>query len=96
VGGPIIARIAAERPYQEAAVAIGPGDRILLFTDGVTEATNANGDMFEDDRLEALLLAHRSASPHDLEQIVTNAVLEHARGSLQDDLTLIVAAVDNS
>jgi sigma-B regulation protein RsbU (phosphoserine phosphatase) len=96
VGGPIIARIAAERPYQEAAVAIGPGDRILLFTDGVTEAMNVDGDMFEDDRLEALLLAHRSASPQDLEQIVTNAVLEHARGTLQDDLTLIVAAVENS
>lgn len=40
--------------YQARQVQLAPGDCILLFTDGITEATNAAGEMFGDDRLAAL------------------------------------------
>ncbi len=93
VGGPILARIAAEMPYQEASVAVAPGDRIVLYTDGVTEAMDADEEMFEEQRLETLVLEHRGESASDLERAITDAVLEHAGGVLQDDLTLVVAAV---
>lgn len=92
VGGPIFARIASDRPYQEASVMVGPGDRIVLFTDGVTEAMDAAGEMFDERRLEDLLLRTRAAGADEIEQAVTAAVLEHARDGLQDDLTLVVAA----
>jgi sigma-B regulation protein RsbU (phosphoserine phosphatase) len=93
VGGPILARIAADMPYQEASVSVGPGDRLVLFTDGVTEAMDAQEEMFEDDRLEAVVLEHRVMTARELERTITESVLAHADGQLQDDLTLLVAAI---
>lgn len=93
VGGPIFARITSDQPYQEASVAVGPGDRIVLYTDGVTEAFDEAGEMFGEARLEDILLRCRSAGADEIEQAVTAAVLEHARDGLQDDLTLVVAEI---
>ncbi len=42
-------------PYEEGAVQLATGDRLLLYTDGVSEAANASGEMFGEDRLYALL-----------------------------------------
>ena len=94
VGGPILARIAADMPYQEASVAIGPGDRLVLYTDGVTEAMRSDGEMFEEDRLIEQVLANRSATAAELEAAIVATVLEFAEGALQDDLTLVVASID--
>jgi sigma-B regulation protein RsbU (phosphoserine phosphatase) len=94
VGGPILARIAAEIPYQEASVNIAPGDRLVLYTDGVTEAMDADEEMFEEERLQALVLEHRRDSAPELERVIADTVLAHADGVLQDDLTLVVAAVE--
>ena len=93
VGGPIFARIVAGQPYQEATVAIGAGDRLVLFTDGVAEAMDPAGEMFEEERLEEIVLSQRAASAADLKRAITGAVLEHAGGELQDDLTLVIAAI---
>lgn len=41
--------------YAEGTVALAPGDRLVLYTDGVTEAADAGGAMFGEDRLYALL-----------------------------------------
>jgi sigma-B regulation protein RsbU (phosphoserine phosphatase) len=93
VGGPIFARITSDRPFQEASVIVGPGDRIVLYTDGVTEALDAAGEMFGEQRLEDALLRCRSDSANEIERNITAAVLEHAHDGLQDDLTLVVAAI---
>lgn len=42
-------------PYEEAAIDLLPGDRVLLYTDGVSEAADPSGDMYGEDRLYALL-----------------------------------------
>jgi serine phosphatase RsbU (regulator of sigma subunit) len=94
VGGPILARVTADLPYHEATVRIAPGDRLVLFTDGVTEAMDADEEMFEEDRLETLVHDHRGLSAEALEGRITSAVTAHADGILQDDLTLLVAAVE--
>jgi sigma-B regulation protein RsbU (phosphoserine phosphatase) len=93
IGGPILARIAAETPYQEAAIAVDAGDRLVLYTDGVTEAMDADEEMFEEERLEELILQHRHRPVRELEQVIADTVLGHARGRLQDDLTLVVASI---
>lgn len=69
-----------------------PGDRILLFSDGVVEARGADGDFFGADRLVDLLgraEAARQTPPETLRRLVL-AVLEHQEGALQDDATLLM------
>lgn len=69
-----------------------PGDRVLLHTDGVTEARDAHGAQFGLDRLVDLAERHHHdelPAPETLRRI-THAVLAHQRGHLQDDATLLL------
>ncbi len=69
-----------------------PGDRLLLYTDGVTEARSPSGALFGLDRLVDLTERHEAAglpAPETLRR-VTHAVLDHQRGQLQDDATLML------
>jgi serine phosphatase RsbU (regulator of sigma subunit) len=70
---------------------LAPGDTVLLYTDGVTEALNAEGDEFGEERLLEAARQHRELSPPDL----LAAVADQARGfsphEQADDITLIVA-----
>jgi phosphoserine phosphatase RsbU/P len=70
--------------YESDHVSLHAGDRLILVTDGVTEAENARGDFFEDSRLEAV--AAKSAT---LEDIFT-AVANFCGGNpLNDDCTVV-------
>jgi hypothetical protein len=69
-----------------------PGDRLLLHTDGITEARDAHGEQFGLDRLVDLAERHHGGglpAPETLRRI-SHAVLEHQRGRLQDDATLLL------
>jgi hypothetical protein len=69
-----------------------PGDRLLLHTDGVTEARDAHGAEFGLDRLVDLAERHHHdglPAPETLRRI-SHAVLAHQRGHLQDDATLLL------
>jgi len=70
--------------YESDRCRMKPGDRLVLVTDGVTEAENASGDFFEDSRLE--IVAGKS---HSLEDIFT-AVADFCSGTpLSDDCTVV-------
>ena len=49
--------------FEEETLKLEPGDLIVLFSDGVTEAMNAEGEEFTDDRLIACANAHRGQAP---------------------------------
>ncbi len=69
-----------------------PGDRLLLFSDGVVEARSADGDFFGLDRLVDLVTRHESGrqpAPETLRRLI-NAVLEHQQDMLQDDATVLL------
>jgi hypothetical protein len=69
-----------------------PGDRLLLHTDGVTEARDTHGAEFGLDRLVDLAERHHHdglPAPETLRRIA-HAVLTHQRGHLQDDATLLL------
>jgi sigma-B regulation protein RsbU (phosphoserine phosphatase) len=68
---------------------LGPGDVMLLFSDGVIEAADGEGRRFGLDRLRALLVANRERSPQDVRTALMNAVLGWAARP-QDDVTLLV------
>jgi sigma-B regulation protein RsbU (phosphoserine phosphatase) len=92
-GGPAFARLMRDLGYTTGEISLEPGDRLVLFTDGVSEAANAGGEQFGEDRLEGLIVEHRRKTAGELESTVSTAVLGHADGNLQDDLTLVVVAV---
>jgi hypothetical protein len=69
-----------------------PGDRVLFYTDGVTEARSLQGEEFGLQRLADLTERHEAAglpAPETLRRVV-RAVLDHQDGRLQDDATLLM------
>jgi sigma-B regulation protein RsbU (phosphoserine phosphatase) len=89
----LVLGIATDWMYTSCAVATQPGDRLVLFTDGVTEAVSPNGQEFGDDRLIDRVRAGRRLSADALADDVMNAVTTWTGGAPQDDATLIVAAL---
>lgn len=92
VGGGVLGAF----PNQAFAVGtaqLAPGDRVLLFTDGVTEAYDAAGEEFGEARLLQLLQEHRSASASLLHEKILASAAEFSRGHWHDDATLLVLAV---
>ncbi len=70
--------------YESDRCHLNPGDRLVLVTDGVTEAENASGDFFENERLEAV--AAQSPSLQD----IFSAVADFCAGTpLTDDCTVV-------
>ncbi|HKR27017.1 MAG TPA: SpoIIE family protein phosphatase [Acidobacteriaceae bacterium] len=68
-----------------------PGDLLALYTDGVTEACNGDGEEFGQDRLSHTLRQHASGSAQAVVNAVLAEVLNHCTGEQADDITLIVA-----
>jgi phosphoserine phosphatase RsbU/P len=79
--------------FAAGAAKLAPGDRVILFTDGVTEAYDAGGEEFGEARLLDVLREHRSADPLFLQARILAAASEFSRGHWHDDATLLVVAV---
>ena len=93
--GGIVLGLFPERPYEQSEVKLRAGDRLLCFTDGVTEAANDAGELFGEERLLRLLVEHRRRSASELREAILSAVAEFNGGSFQDDVTLVILAIDN-
>jgi serine phosphatase RsbU (regulator of sigma subunit) len=79
-------------PVTVAAEALEPGDRILLYTDGVTEARTPDGEFFTAERLAEFLERQAAAglpTPETLRRL-RSAILAHQGGRLQDDATALL------
>lgn len=80
--------------FEEKSVLLKPGDVVLLYTDGATEARDASGEMFGTDRLGALLIEHRERAPEELIDCLIGAVREFtAATGLSDDTSMVVLKV---
>jgi sigma-B regulation protein RsbU (phosphoserine phosphatase) len=75
--------------YQSYQHDLGPGDAVLLYSDGVTEAANAEGDLFGEPRLIEAVQAG-GPDPEDVIAHVRAALSEFTKGAPQsDDVTLL-------
>jgi serine phosphatase RsbU (regulator of sigma subunit) len=70
---------------------LNPGDTLLLYTDGVTEAFDHNEEEFGEERLVETLRKHRDLSPKDLLEAIAARVRQFSVHEQADDITLIAA-----
>jgi sigma-B regulation protein RsbU (phosphoserine phosphatase) len=73
-------------------VDVAPGDRLVLFTDGITETCGAGDDEFGDDRLIAALRDSGAADPAAFVDRIFSDVARFRVGPIADDATVVVAA----
>jgi sigma-B regulation protein RsbU (phosphoserine phosphatase) len=92
-GGPVLG-VFADAVYEQGRVPVTSGDRVILFTDGVTEARNEQDEEYGEDRLVAASVANRCCSAPALQARLAEEVAAFAGDHLQDDATLIVVAVE--
>ena len=90
-GGPVLGVI-AEAAYEPGQATLGSGDRLLFYTDGITEARSARDEEFGEARLVDIAVEHRQEAAHDMQAALAAAVTAFTGGSFQDDATLLVLA----
>jgi PAS domain S-box-containing protein len=78
--------------FESACIDLAPGDVVLLYTDGVTEARGAGGTFFGDERLATLLARSARVSVRHLADHIMKAVQDFATGSLSDDVAILALA----
>jgi phosphoserine phosphatase RsbU/P len=96
-GGPVFG-IFPDHHYVQGEINLRHGDCLVIFTDGVTEARNASGNEFGEDRLEELV-TKLSTGGHklpaaELRNRIMEAVNEFSDGEVYDDATLMVVRVE--
>jgi sigma-B regulation protein RsbU (phosphoserine phosphatase) len=70
-----------------------PGDRVVFYTDGVTEAANAENEEFGDERLVRVLQENSTATANEIQARILQAAGDFCSGHWHDDATLLVLAV---
>jgi sigma-B regulation protein RsbU (phosphoserine phosphatase) len=77
--------------YDQQSVRLDTGDFVLLYTDGVTDALDAQGDEFGQERLRQVILDHRRASAAELVTALNQAVSSFSGATAPfDDITVVV------
>ncbi|HEY6947008.1 MAG TPA: SpoIIE family protein phosphatase [Candidatus Acidoferrum sp.] len=91
-GGGVLG-VFAEQSYALGIAQLALNDRLVLFTDGVTEASNPQGEEFGEQGLLSLLEKHRAWPAAAIQEKIAAAITEFSGGHLADDATLLVLAV---
>lgn len=76
--------------YQEIELALGAGDKVVLYTDGIVEAMNARGDFFGVERLLTCIQEHAHENAEALAGTVWEYVRSWSGQPFDDDVTLVV------
>ena len=86
--------IAPDALYGNLAIPMASGDRLFVYTDGITEACTPEGDLFGHERLKDILDANRQAPFSELKSVVLQALHRHTQAGLtHDDVTLIALEI---
>lgn len=92
-GGPVIGAFQSST-FTEREIQLCEGDKLLLFTDGVTEARDESGEEFGDHRLEQCLRTYRGSNAAELRSLILREVTEFCGNHFDDDATLLSVIAD--
>jgi sigma-B regulation protein RsbU (phosphoserine phosphatase) len=83
--------VVEDTPFEQHTLRLNPGDFILFYTDGVTDATNAHWQDFGMERLQRVLLEHRHAPAADIMAALEQAIGDFAGSTAPlDDMAMVV------
>jgi sigma-B regulation protein RsbU (phosphoserine phosphatase) len=91
--GGMVLGFSSAAAYDQEQVVLDTGDRLLLYTDGLSEAFGANDEEFGDERLEAIVRGSDVLGAEDLQRRVLGAVATFCHHDFHDDATLIAVIV---
>ena len=84
-----------ERCLKELTFPIGAGDLLFFFTDGVSDAMDAEGSCFGESRLATFLSAHAHLQPEQIRDRLIEEVAAFAQGQAQhDDITMVILRIE--
>ena len=92
-GGSVLGAF-ADLTYAQGTLQLSAGDRLLLYTDGLSEAVDENNEQFGEQRLMDLLHEHRGRTAEELKEIIFDAVAEFCGYSFRDDAALMTVGID--
>jgi sigma-B regulation protein RsbU (phosphoserine phosphatase) len=92
-GGCVIGAF-CDSSYSQKEIQLHEGDKLLLFTDGVTEARDASGEEFGEERLRECLRAYRGRNAAELRTIILNEVTRFCAHNFDDDAALMVVIAE--
>jgi serine phosphatase RsbU (regulator of sigma subunit) len=96
-GGGMPLGLFGEVSLTDATINLAPGDALVAYTDGLTEAFNADGEMFSGERLTHIVGAHPITSAQGLLDAIMTQVTTFVGGAPQsDDITLLVVRCQSS
>jgi sigma-B regulation protein RsbU (phosphoserine phosphatase) len=91
--GGMVLGVFPDTAFEQGELPLSAGDRLLFYTDGITEARNAAGDEYGEERLTAAALASRAEPVDAMKDALLADVNTFTSGRFEDDATLIVIGV---
>ena len=94
--GGLIIGFLPDQEYKQESVSIGPGDIIVLYTDGITEAAGPSEELisenlFGEERLIEVIKTSRTLPAKEIQTAILRAITDHTAGVRQsDDITLVI------
>jgi sigma-B regulation protein RsbU (phosphoserine phosphatase) len=95
-GGLLLGAMPTLMPYRSATTVLNPGDMLVLYTDGVTEAENPSQEQYEEARLETLLRNERNLGSQGVLDAIIHDVSAFTAGNYNDDVTLLVVKINEA
>lgn len=76
----------------DSVTQLNPGDVLVFYTDGITEAMNEEGELFTENALRDAIASAADEGAEEIRHAITDALRAHTRGAAQsDDMTLVIA-----